>query len=261
MKLYYFPTSHWSRIVSLGVRELGLHDAPGCDYELVDITQGASFEPDYLRLNPRGVVPTLDDDGEIVWDSRDIAKHLDRKYGEGRLWLGHDAPTQRWIERLHDFPVMLLSYAVWVQGERGETSEHILADKIARARRLAEQHPDLREQYLRKASFFEGFSHDVDDEAYVARQSAIWAGVLDELGELLGSERAWIGGDAPCFADMILVATLVRLVDLERLHDWHEDPAHPLRAYFDRWQSRPSFRWVFIEDPQIPARQRPRGLS
>lgn len=242
MKLYYFPTSHWSRAVNMAIRELGLE----CEYEVVDITNNACFEPDYVSINPRGVVPTLVDDGEVVWDSLRIAKHLDAKHGQGRLWPRDDPATQAWIQRLHDFPLMLLSYSVWTRGER---SQEILADKVTRARAYAKQHPQLSHEYLRKADFFEDFSRTLHDRDYMARQTQLSAATLAELGELV-SGREWIcaAHSQPCFADCIAASVLSRLVDLERLHDWYAEPGHPLRAYLDR----PSYRWVFHDDPRIP---------
>ena len=251
MKLYYFPTSHWSRIVHLVVRELELD----CQTEVVDLRTNANFEPQYLALNPRGVVPTLDAHSEIVWDGRNIVRHLDARHAGGRLWERCDEPAQAWTQELHDFPVMLFSYSVWVLGARGERSEDILADKLTRARDYAERYPEQRELYLRKAAFFEAFSAEVYDDAHVAAQLEHWRQRLEALGELLRT-RPWIGGEQPGFADCMAAATLARLVDLERAHDWYADETHPLRMYMERWRERASYRHVFYEDPNIEARLR-----
>jgi glutathione S-transferase len=52
--------------------------------------KGEHREPWFLKLNPRGQVPTLDDDGTVVWDSMAILVYLARKYG-GEKWLPLDA--------------------------------------------------------------------------------------------------------------------------------------------------------------------------
>ncbi|MGH6882827.1 MAG: glutathione S-transferase N-terminal domain-containing protein, partial [Hypericibacter sp.] len=36
---------------------------------------------DYLKLNPNGKVPTLDDNGTIVWESNTILRYLANKNG------------------------------------------------------------------------------------------------------------------------------------------------------------------------------------
>ena len=72
MKLHYFPTSYWSRNITLVVAEKGLE----IERVFVDIRRHATFEPDYIRLNAKGVVPTLVDGAPITNGMR-IARHLD----------------------------------------------------------------------------------------------------------------------------------------------------------------------------------------
>src|SRR5580704_8514172 len=43
----------------------------------LDLLAGDQLAPDYLKLNPNGVVPTLDHDGDIVIDSAVIGEYLD----------------------------------------------------------------------------------------------------------------------------------------------------------------------------------------
>src|ERR1700739_3152858 len=43
----------------------------------LDLLAGDQLKPDYLALNPNGVVPTLDHDGSIVTDSSVIIEYLD----------------------------------------------------------------------------------------------------------------------------------------------------------------------------------------
>src|ERR1700690_609146 len=43
----------------------------------LNLLEGDQLKPDYLKLNPNGVVPTLDHDGAIVVDSTVIPEYLD----------------------------------------------------------------------------------------------------------------------------------------------------------------------------------------
>src|SRR3954451_13628055 len=43
----------------------------------LSLLDGDQLKPDYLKLNPNGVVPTLDHDGQIVIDSNVITEYLD----------------------------------------------------------------------------------------------------------------------------------------------------------------------------------------
>jgi glutathione S-transferase len=96
MKLYDFQLSGNSYRARLFLALLGL------SYELkpVDLTKGEHRQPPFLRINPRGQVPTLDDDGTVVWDSMAVLVYLARKYG-GEKWLPLDpkgmAEVMQWL--------------------------------------------------------------------------------------------------------------------------------------------------------------------
>ena len=60
----------------------------GIPYETVaiDLARREQKRPEYLKVNPRGLVPALEDAGTVVWDSTAILVYLARKYG-GDAWL------------------------------------------------------------------------------------------------------------------------------------------------------------------------------
>ena len=47
-------------------------------------------QPAYLKVNPRGQVPALEDDGRVFWDSTACLVYIARKHG-GEKWLPTDA--------------------------------------------------------------------------------------------------------------------------------------------------------------------------
>lgn len=57
-----------------------------CENIPVDLPSGQNKQPAYLALNPRGQVPLLEDEGELIWDSQAILVYLARRYG-GENWL------------------------------------------------------------------------------------------------------------------------------------------------------------------------------
>ena len=86
MKLYDFELSGNAYRIRLMLALLGLNYEP----VPLKLMQGEQREPAFLKLNPRGQVPTLDDDGTVVWDSLAILVYLARKHG-GEKWLPLDA--------------------------------------------------------------------------------------------------------------------------------------------------------------------------
>ncbi len=93
----------WGREDSLSVqkvmwcvRELGI------PFEQINAGKqyGVINEPWYLAMNPTGTIPTIDDDGFILWESNAIVKYLCAKHSPGNLSPvdPHDyADADRWI--------------------------------------------------------------------------------------------------------------------------------------------------------------------
>lgn len=96
MKLYHHPLSGHSHRARLFLSLINLR------HELVevDLMSGAHKTPDFLKMNPFGQVPVLDDDGEYVSDSNAILVYLAKKTGRTD-WLPDDlksaAEVQRWL--------------------------------------------------------------------------------------------------------------------------------------------------------------------
>jgi len=70
----------------------------GIAHEHIEL--GGSFggldEPDYLKLNPHGRVPLIDDHGTIVWESHSILRYLAATYGKETFWSDDPAARARW---------------------------------------------------------------------------------------------------------------------------------------------------------------------
>jgi glutathione S-transferase len=56
------------------------------DKVLLDFAKREQKSPEFLRLNPRGEVPVIEDDGVVIWDSGACLVYLARKFG-GEQWL------------------------------------------------------------------------------------------------------------------------------------------------------------------------------
>jgi glutathione S-transferase len=78
----------WGRRNSVNVKKaLWCLDELGLEYERTDagMQHGVVNTPEYRRMNPNGLVPTLEEDGFILWESHTIVRYLADKYGKGVL--------------------------------------------------------------------------------------------------------------------------------------------------------------------------------
>jgi glutathione S-transferase len=95
--LYGFPKSGHSHRAELMLRLLGVD----FDFQEVDLAGGEQRGEAFLKLNPFGTVPVLDDNGEIVADSCAILVYLASKHDPAGQWLPRDpfgaAQVQRWL--------------------------------------------------------------------------------------------------------------------------------------------------------------------
>lgn len=96
MKLYYFPLSGHAHRAQLFLSLIGAE----CSLVEVDLPNGEHKTEAFLKLNPFGQVPVLEDDGQWISDSNAILVYLAKKFGRTD-WLPESAldaaRVQRWL--------------------------------------------------------------------------------------------------------------------------------------------------------------------
>src|SRR5215510_5564323 len=95
MKLYLFPAGRANSVLSLK-NYLGID----CEVHRLDFTRGDQLKPAYAKLNPNKKMPTLEDDGFVLWESNAILFYLASKRPEKGLWpsdVKGQADGMRWL--------------------------------------------------------------------------------------------------------------------------------------------------------------------
>lgn len=92
------------RVTSINVQKvLWCADELGLDYERIDVGGkfGGNDTPEYLALNPNGLIPVIEDDGFVLYESNPIMRYLAEREGAAQLWpreLRARADVDRWME-------------------------------------------------------------------------------------------------------------------------------------------------------------------
>ncbi|MEW6281631.1 MAG: glutathione S-transferase family protein [Candidatus Eremiobacterota bacterium] len=82
MKLYSFPPSPNHRKVAATAMHLGLN----LDFEMTDLSKGDQQKPEFLAMNPNGMIPTLKDGDFCMWESNAIMVYLCSKVPGNTLY-------------------------------------------------------------------------------------------------------------------------------------------------------------------------------
>jgi glutathione S-transferase len=96
MKIHLFPLS--GRVV--GIVALKNYLALDCELKQIDLGRGDQHAPEYVSLNPNRKIPTLEDDGIVLWESNAILFYMASKRPESGVWpsdLKGQADVLRWL--------------------------------------------------------------------------------------------------------------------------------------------------------------------
>jgi glutathione S-transferase len=94
----------WGRLNSLNVQKAMFAILEvGAPFERVDagMEHGVVQTDAYRAMNPNSVVPTIEDDGLVLWESNVIVRYICAKYAAGTLWPvdpRERADSDRWMD-------------------------------------------------------------------------------------------------------------------------------------------------------------------
>jgi ganglioside-induced differentiation-associated protein 1 len=229
LELYHHGTSVCAAKIRIALAEKNL----AWQGHYIDILKGEQHAPDYLKLNPKGVVPTLVHDGRVIRESTLIGEYLDEVFPdpplkpseafgrvEMRLW------TKRLDEELHS-SCGIVTYAVSHRHavlRNGPEAVDAYVNKVAPERRAR------RRQMLERG---------IDDpEARAAL--LVYDRFLADMDRAL-SDRPWLAGDRFSLAEVGVIPYINRLDMLQLSGLWTESRPR-LSDWFERVKTRPSFQ-------------------
>jgi glutathione S-transferase len=213
LTLYDFGNSVCCQKVRITLR------AKGLDWEArrVDLFKSEQYDPQYLKMNPKGVVPTLVHDGNPVIESTLICEYIDEAFPDPPL-MPNDAHRRTrmrlWSkfvdEGLHD-GVTELSFSAMFR-ERMRTMSDEMREK--RFRNVGDP---------RRTDRFKSTYELGAQSPFVLHGIAAFERAFKLLEQTLAGGGPWIMGARPTLADINLMPYVARLDYLGLLGVWIDD--------------------------------------
>ncbi|RLU22215.1 hypothetical protein DMN91_006596 [Ooceraea biroi] len=93
---YYLPPSPPCRTIVLLAKALGVH----FNFKIVNVMSGDHMKAEYLQINPQHTIPTIDDNGFILWESRPIMIYLVSKYAKNDSLYPKDPKQKALVDQM-----------------------------------------------------------------------------------------------------------------------------------------------------------------
>lgn len=215
IELYNAPQSTCSQRVRFVLHSKAL---PFAEHRL-DLFSGDQLKPDYLALNPNGVVPTMIDNGAVITDSSVIMEYLEEVYPKGRSFMPDDPVNRAHMRAMMRFIDEVPAAAIRIPSYNLAFLPHFRAMSEEEFQALADSKP-LRREFLLKMGRT-GFPAAEMDEAM--RRLARTVERMDRDIALTGGP--FLLGKAPSLADISVMPTIVRMDDIRLAHMWDDRPA------------------------------------
>lgn len=242
LELYHNNMSVCSQKVRLVLAEKRLS---AVEHRL-DLRQGDQLAPDYLKLNPAGVVPTLVVDGRPIIESTLIAEYLDEAYPEPALRPA-DLVARAEMRRWATIPDLGLHAACGTISSAIAFRHQFLAlSPEAREKNIRET-PDPARRERKRQTIELGL-----DAPGGAPAVKTYDGVLARMEGQLANGGPWLMGDQYTLADIAMTPYVVRLDHLSLAGMWDERPN--VARWLDGISARSNFSAIsdYIVDAYIP---------
>ena len=213
--LYNAPQSTCSQRVRFVLHAKGL---PFEEHKL-NLLEGDQLKPEYLAINPNGVVPSIIHDGAVVIDSAVIIEYLDEAFPNvaplrprGLAELARMRTMMRFIDEMPAASIRVPTFNIAFLPRFQKMSE---SEFLA----FAESKP-LRKEFM-LAMGQKGFPQKDMDEALGRLSRSV-----ERMDEWISASRGpWLMGRGLTLADISVMPCLIRLEDLNLEHLWKNKPA------------------------------------
>ena len=230
MILHHAWRSSASRRVRLCLEEKGL------EYEgyHVDLEKMEHHSPEYLRINPLGVIPTLIHDGKPLHESGTICEYLDESFPDPPL--RPETPYERalmrnWIRHIDGLigNLIIFNWRHHLQKTAQQWSDEELAERLKNI-----PSKERQEAWLRVAR-----KPYTEEERDAARGKLVTL-LLDRMEEAL-KPSGWLVGKAYSITDIAAVPFVKRIDEEIAPHEVTASKHPRVSEWWAKIQARPAF--------------------
>jgi glutathione S-transferase len=239
LELYHHGSSVCAAKVRFALAEKGVEWTG----HYIDILKGDQFDPAYLKLNDKAVVPTLVHDGKVITESTVCCEYVDENFPDPPLKPA--TPYERAQMRLWTKAVDEHLHPVCGEITFAASHRHTLArlskeklDEFLHSTPSISVTPGWHER--KKVIVMQGFAAPNIDKSLL-----LYDRYLSKMETAL-QQHSWLAGDAFSLADIGLTPYVNRL-DMMSMSDMWTRSRPRVTDWFERIKSRPTFKPSFLD--------------
>ena len=230
LELYHYDHSTAAQKIRIALAEKRLEwESHHLD---TSVAKREQFSPEYLKINPRGIVPTLVHDGKAIRESQVILEYLDDAFPEPPLRpaSAYDKATMRLWTKLID--------------EGLHVNSRIVGMCIVVRHAKAAAGPEELEKYLNEMPEIVRKENDRIniaqglDSPLLPRAVSYFRRVFEDMNATL-ADSPWLAGETFSLADISLGVYVTRLKSFQMAPLW-SNLSH-LNEWYERFIARPAY--------------------
>ncbi|EJE51228.1 glutathione S-transferase [Acidovorax sp. CF316] len=251
MRLFHAWLSSASRRVRLCLAEKNI------PYEsvAVDLSRQEQHAPEFLAMNPNGVVPALEiAPGRFLHESSTICEYLDDTVPEPPLRptdpyaLAQMRNFVRWTDEKSLPHLLILNWSLMLQSTAQQWSDQELQDKLARIPTA-----ERREAWVRIARK----PYTEEEKAEALRKLLL---LVDRMEGMLAPSSPWLMGADYSLADIAAAPFIARIAEIAPAA--LAEAAHPrVHGWWQAMQQRPAFAAARLQLFGEVLQERQRGTT
>ena len=238
LELYHHGSSACAAKVRFALAEKKLQ----WNSHYLDLLKGEQFNPDYLKINPKAVVPTLVHDGKVIPKSTVICEYAEETFPDHPIYprSSYDRARVRvWTKAVDEELHPACSAITYVVSHRHTILRNGAGNFDEFLQRAGADGISTRRQKWRWIQ--EGIA-----APGAAEKIRLYAGYLEKMEDALGNS-SWLVGDAFTMADIAMTPYLNRLDALAMDGLWSKGRLPRVERWFERVRERPTFKPALLD--------------